>query len=217
MKIKHNNKGFTLVELVVSMAVFAIATVAISSILVAAIRYSGLSFREEANLREVMTIERVLEASLKDAKKIEALVPNKTAEEDTWEWKNLSEINPPENNGTVNFSYGGMFLLRFQQSYESGKVYELLALKKDSGETTKLWYRIGTEALTEVPDDVENVTAEDINALGMTILSENIKDLEIIYTDKTLDYQMTVKNQATEHNLHRFWNIGVEKTAAGAI
>ena len=69
MKIKHNNKGFTLVELVVSMAVFAIATVAISSILVAAIRYSGLSFREEANLREVMTIERVLEASLKDAKK----------------------------------------------------------------------------------------------------------------------------------------------------
>lgn len=216
MKIKHNNKGFTLVELVVSMAVFAIATVAISSILVAAIRYSGLSFREEANLREVMTVERVLEASLKDAKKIEALVPHRTADEDTWEWKNLSVINPSENNGTVNFSYGGMFLLRFQQSDDSGKVYELLALNKDSGETTKLWYRIGTEELATVPDDVENVTAEAINALGMTMLSENIKDLEIIYTDKTLDYKMTVKNQATEHNLHRFWDIGVEKTAPGA-
>lgn len=215
MNFKYNHKGFTLVELVVSMAVFAIATVAISSILVCAIRYSGLSFREEANLREVMTIERVLEASLKDAKEINALVPYREENEDTWVWKELS--NPSEEDGKEDFSHGGMFLLRFQPKDVSGKVYEILALKENESVPTKLWYRIGEEGLAAVPQNIQNVTVEDINELGMTLLSEKIKDLEIFYTNTTLDCKMTVKNQATEHNLHRYWDVGVGKTSIDAI
>lgn len=203
MKFKHNHKGFTLVELVVSMAVFAIATVAISSILVCAIRYSGLSFREEANLREVMTVERVLDAALKDANTIEALTPQ--GEGGTKTWMDLGSENKTEN-----FSYGGMFLLRVQN--DSSKIYEFLFYKKESSEPTKLWYRIGDSPLDSVP-----YNEEGIRTLGMTLLSEKIKDLEIIYTATTLDYQMTVKNQKTEHNLHRYWDVGVEKTASGAI
>lgn len=202
MNFKHNHKGFTLVELVVSMAVFAIATVAISSILVCAIRYSGLSFREEANLREVMTVERVLEAALKDATKIEALIPQE--EDGNKQWVNLGDEKDLK-------LTNGIVLLRFSQKSNT-KVYEILYKKETDGSPIKLWYRIGDTPLTEVP-----YNEEGIETFGMTLLSEKIKDLEIIYTNKTLDYKMTVKNQATEHNLHRYWDVGVGKTSIDDI
>ena len=34
-------------------------------------------------------------------------------------------------------------------------------------------------------------------------VADELKDFQFI-TTKTLDYKMTVKNQATEHNLHRY-------------
>lgn len=206
MKIKYNNKGFTLVELVVSMAVFAIATVAISSILVCAIRYSGLSFKEEANLREVITIERVLEAAVKDANKVESLMPKELVSgEMSWEI--------PSNGQNDQTDEGGKTLLRIHKK-ESTEFYEFLIIRENDAPSSKIWYRVSSETLNVVPD-ISSVE----NDFGFCLLSEKVlkRYISVAPEEKTLEFMVRVGSQSVQHTLHRFWNIGVEKTAAGAI
>ncbi len=60
MKIKENNSGFTLVEMMVSIAAGAILLVAASAMLVTAIRYTGLVYRQATLQQETIGVERVM-------------------------------------------------------------------------------------------------------------------------------------------------------------
>ncbi|MCD8097833.1 MAG: prepilin-type N-terminal cleavage/methylation domain-containing protein [Lachnospiraceae bacterium] len=60
MKIRENNSGFTLVEMMVSIAAGAILLVAASAMLVTAIRYTGLVYRQASLQQETIGVERVM-------------------------------------------------------------------------------------------------------------------------------------------------------------
>lgn len=61
MKGKLDNRGFTLVEMMVAIAVTAIASVAASTILVAGIRYSSIVYRQARITQELVAFDRMLE------------------------------------------------------------------------------------------------------------------------------------------------------------
>ncbi len=60
MKIRENNSGFTLVEMMVSIAAGAILLVAASAMLVTAIHYTGLVYRQASLQQETIGVERVM-------------------------------------------------------------------------------------------------------------------------------------------------------------
>ena len=198
---KRQNGGYTLVEMMVSIAVFAIASLAISSIVVCAIRYSGLSYREEALLRETMTFERVLDAALENASEMKAYhLENK-------ELKTISS-------GSLELQQNVPLMVVFPQKGATGEAGEeivnpekfvLIFLKTGADTPTKAWYYVEDQELTGWQGLEDTDVQEKLNALPL--LSEDIVSLKITYTteetSKILEFEMDLRKGNVEKTLHR--------------
>lgn len=188
MECRYDNRGFTLIELMVSIAITAIASVAASTILIAGIRYSALVYRQARLEQELVAIDRMLELAVEDAENVQGY--HREEENEIKEITNGAIKNPDD------------LWLVFPKS--DGKCQIFYFDKKD---------RICHSISQERPDE----DALDAQTDRMTPLTEHCAEWTIKYDSgrKAFTIEMKLEDGQVTEDMKSYWVLSEKADESG--
>lgn len=180
MRCRQDNRGFTLVEMMVSIAITAIASVAASTMLVAGIRYTGMIYREVKLQQELIALDRMMELAIGDAVTIKGFCQATAADTPTAMGVEL-EDNPEK------------LWLFFEGGNEPDSVSHLFYFTKDG--------EVSHGLCSTIPE------ADALPSSGLTPLTEDSENYKVKYDASTgvFTIDLTLQNQKVTKSMKGYW------------